>query len=150
VRAVVTRISRGQVRVNGAVVGEIEMGLCALVGVGHDDTTQDAVWLSNKLATCRVFGDPEDKMNLSVQDVGGSVLAISQFTLYGDMRKGRRPSFADAIEPSQAEPLFNTFCAHLRDQHGLPVQLGRFGANMQVETVNEGPVTLLLDSKKQF
>ena len=135
---------------DGQVVGAIGRGLCALIGVGRHDTPEDAIWLSNKLAECRIFRDEQDKMNRSIKDVGGSVLAISQFTLYGDMRKGRRPSFGDAMDPSEAQPLFDRLCEHLRSEHSLPVQLGQFGANMQVETINDGPVTLLLDSKKQF
>ena len=148
-RAVVQRVTSARVTVGAELVGAILEGLCVLVGVGRDDTPKDAAWLAHKVLQARIFRDEEDKMNRSVQDVGGAVLAVSQFTLYGDMRKGQRPSFAAAMEPARALELFNEFCEHCRGA-GVPVQRGRFGASMLVELSNDGPVTLLLDSTRQF
>jgi D-aminoacyl-tRNA deacylase len=149
VRAVVQRCSRASVRVDGDVVGEIGRGLVVLVGVGVNDTAGDAAWLAEKLAGLRIFPDDEQNMNRSVSDVGGAVLVISQFTLLGDARKGRRPSFIDAARPEHAEPLVRAVANGLRAA-GLGVAEGRFGAMMGVELVNDGPVTILLDSEKTF
>jgi D-tyrosyl-tRNA(Tyr) deacylase len=149
VRAVITRVAWARVRVDDAVVGEIERGICALIGVGQGDTERDATWLGDKICSCRCFRDDQDKMNLSLLDGCGSVLAISQFTLYGDLRKGHRPSFGSAMDPAAAEQLFERVCAQMRS-HGIAVQTGRFRAHMQVESLNDGPVTLLLDSTKAF
>jgi D-tyrosyl-tRNA(Tyr) deacylase len=148
-RAVVQRTKRASVSVGGQVIGAIEAGLCVLVGVGPRDGALDAEALAEKVAGLRIFEDEGGKMNLSVQDVGGAVLAVSQFTLWGDARKGRRPSFVEAREPLEAERLFDAFCHHLRGL-GLEVQTGRFGAHMEVELCNDGPVTLLLDTEKVF
>lgn len=148
-RAVITRVSWARVRVDGEVVGEIGPGICALIGVGQGDTERDAIWLGDKICACRCFRDAHDKMNLSLLDGCGSVLAISQFTLYGDLRKGHRPSFGSAMEPAAAEALFERVCAQIRGQ-GIAVQTGRFRAHMEVESLNDGPVTLLLDSSKTF
>lgn len=148
-RAVVQRTKRASVRVEGQIVGAIEEGLCVLVGVGPRDDAADAEALAEKVAGLRIFEDAGGKMNLSVQDMGGAVLAVSQFTLWGDARKGRRPSFVQAREPLEAERLFDHFCKSLRDI-GLEVQTGRFGAHMEVELCNDGPVTLLLDTEKVF
>lgn len=142
-KALLQRVTHAAVSVNGEIVGQIENGLCVLVGVTHDDTEAEAAWLANKVAGLRVFEDDEEKMNLSLADVGGALLVISQFTLYGDARKGRRPSFTAAAPPDHAEPLVDTFCQQLRS-HGLPVQTGVFGTHMQVEIHNDGPVTLML------
>lgn len=148
-RAVVQRVSFARVEVDGAVVGEIGPGLMALVGVGREDGETDAAWLAGKIAGLRIFPDAEDKLNLSVSEVGGSVLAVSQFTLWGDCNKGKRPSFGRAAPGQQAEPLFEALVARLRGL-GLAVATGRFGAMMDVHLVNQGPVTLLLDSAKSF
>jgi D-aminoacyl-tRNA deacylase len=146
-KAVLQRVARAEVKVAGETVGRIERGLCVLVGVAEGDLDPDADTLAEKVMTLRIFEDDAGKMNLSVADVGGSVLAVSQFTLLADTRKGRRPSFTDAMQPAGAEKLFDRVCNALRT-HGLRVETGRFGASMQVELVNDGPVTLLLDTRK--
>jgi len=148
-RAVVQRVSRAQVTVHGEITGQIGLGLLVLLGVSRDDTEADAIYLSEKIAGLRVFEDAEGKMNLSVQDVGGSVLAVSQFTLYGDVRRGKRPSFDAAAPPEKAHPLYEFFVEKIRAA-GLHCETGRFQEMMQVELVNEGPVTILLDSTKAF
>lgn len=148
-RAVLQRVSEAQVVVEGAVSGRIQLGLCVLVGVGSNDTDEDARWLAQKCVAARVFTDRDDKMNLSVTDVGGSVLAVSQFTLFGDLRRGRRPSFAAAMEPVRAKELFEVFCREVRAL-GVDVQTGVFRAHMDVSLCNSGPVTLLLDSTRLF
>ncbi|HEY8529848.1 MAG TPA: D-aminoacyl-tRNA deacylase [Paenibacillaceae bacterium] len=145
-KVVAQRVSRARVRVGGETVGEIGPGLLLLVGVGRDDEERDVVWMAEKVAGLRVFEDEAGKMNLSVLDVGGSILSVSQFTLYGDCRKGRRPSFADAAPPEMAKELYETFNDLLRTK-GLKVETGVFGAMMEVELVNDGPVTLIVDSK---
>ena len=148
-RAVVQRVSRAQVAVNGEIVGQIGPGLLVLLAVGHDDTEADPTYLAEKIAGLRVFEDAQGKMNLSVQDVGGSVLAVSQFTLYGDVRRGKRPSFDAAATPGKAGQLYEFFVEQIRAT-GLVCETGRFQEMMQVELVNEGPVTILLDSGKAF
>jgi D-aminoacyl-tRNA deacylase len=148
-RAVVQRVSRAQVTVNGWTTGEIGMGLLVLLGVGHDDTETDATYLAEKIAGLRIFEDHDGKMNRSVLDVGGSVLAVSQFTLYGDVRRGKRPSFDAAAPPDNARRLYELFVERIRAT-GLRCETGRFQEMMQVELVNEGPVTILLDSAKAF
>lgn len=148
-RAVVQRVSRAQVRVNAWTTGEIGMGLLVLLGVGHDDTETDATYLAEKIAGLRIFEDHDGKMNRSVLDVGGSVLAVSQFTLYGDVRRGKRPSFDAAAPPDNARRLYELFVERIRAT-GLRCETGRFQEMMQVELVNEGPVTILLDSAKAF
>jgi D-tyrosyl-tRNA(Tyr) deacylase len=148
-RAVVQRVSRGKVTVEGEIVGQIGLGLLVLLGVGRDDTEADAAYLAEKIAGLRVFEDANGKMNLSVKDAGGSVLAVSQFTLYGDVRRGKRPSFAAAAPPEKAQQLYEFFIEQIRAA-GISCETGRFQAMMQVELVNEGPVTILLDSGKAF
>ena len=148
-RAVVQRVSAASVSVDGAVTGAIGTGLCVLIGVGTHDDEEDARWLADKVADLRIFEDEAGKMNRSVLEVQGGVLAISQFTLFGDARKGTRPGFIDAARPELAQPLYTRFCELLRAR-GLQVGEGVFRATMQVRIVNEGPVTLLLDSKKSF
>ncbi|UCC64750.1 MAG: D-tyrosyl-tRNA(Tyr) deacylase [Anaerolineae bacterium] len=143
-RAVVQRVSQASVTADGRVVGQIGQGLMILLGVKTGDTEAEARWLAQKIAGLRIFSDDEGKFNLSAHDVGGAVLVVSQFTLYGDTRKGRRPSFTDAAPPDLAEPLVDRFVEFLRAQ-GLPVETGVFGAVMQVEIHNDGPVTLLLE-----
>ncbi|MBW3540270.1 MAG: D-tyrosyl-tRNA(Tyr) deacylase [Planctomycetes bacterium] len=148
-RAVVQRVSRASVTVAGEVVGRIGRGLLVLVGVAETDTQDDAVSLAARIAGLRVFEDDAGKMNLALADVGGSVLAVSQFTLLGDCRKGRRPSFIAAARPGKADELYRAFCAELAGQ-GIAVETGRFQQHMDVELVNDGPVTLLLDSRREF
>jgi D-tyrosyl-tRNA(Tyr) deacylase len=149
VRAVVQRVSRAKVTVNGGVTGEIERGLLVLLGVGAGDSTADADYLAEKISGLRIFEDSGGKMNLSVTEIGGAVLAVSQFTLYGDVRRGRRPSFDAAAPPQPARELYEYFVAKIRAA-GLRCETGRFQEMMQVELVNEGPVTILLDSGKAF
>ena len=148
-RAVVQRVSRAKVTVNDWVAGEIGMGLLVLLGVGHGDTEADATYLAEKIAGLRIFEDEDGKMNRSVVEVGGSVLAVSQFTLYGDVRKGKRPSFDAAAPPDPARRLYEFFVQKVQSA-GLRCETGRFQEMMQVELVNEGPVTILLDSGKGF
>jgi D-tyrosyl-tRNA(Tyr) deacylase len=148
-RAVVQRVSRAKVTVQHWTSGEIGLGLLVLVGVGQQDTEADAVYLAEKVAGLRIFEDEDGKMNRSVQDVGGSVLAVSQFTLYGDVRRGKRPSFDAAAPPDHARRLCDLFVQQIQAA-GLRCETGRFQEMMQVELVNEGPVTILLDSKKEF
>jgi D-tyrosyl-tRNA(Tyr) deacylase len=148
-RAVVQRVSRAKVTVGEWTSGEIGHGLLVLLGVGHGDTEADATYLAEKIAGLRVFEDAEAKMNRSVQDVGGSVLAVSQFTLYGDVRRGKRPSFDGAAPPEEARRLYEFFVERVRAL-GLRCETGRFQEMMQVELVNEGPVTILVDSEKGF
>lgn len=143
-RALLQRVSSASVTVDGRITGQINRGYVILLGVTHSDTEAEAAWLADKIAGLRLFEDTDGKMNLSLFDVDGSVLVVSQFTLYGDARKGRRPSFTDAARPEQAEPLVNTFCDKLR-RHGLTVATGVFGAMMLVEIHNDGPVTLMLE-----
>jgi D-tyrosyl-tRNA(Tyr) deacylase len=148
-RAVVQRVSRAKVTVNEWTTGEIGMGLLILLGVGQGDTEADATYLAEKIAGLRIFEDHDGKMNRSVQDIGGSVLAVSQFTLYGDARRGKRPSFDAAAPPDNARRLYEFFVERVRAT-GLRCETGRFQEMMQVELVNEGPVTILLDSTKAF
>jgi D-tyrosyl-tRNA(Tyr) deacylase len=148
-RAVVQRVTRGAVRVGPETVGEIGRGFVVLLGVGQDDTAEDAAYLAEKIAHLRVFEDSTGKMNRSVLEVDGSVLVVSQFTLFGDCRKGRRPGFSTAAGPDRARELYVEVVRRL-EALGLPVAQGQFREHMQVEIVNDGPVTLLLDSKKLF
>jgi len=148
-RAVVQRVSRARVTVNGAVSGEIPQGLMILLGVGREDTPAVAAALAEKVANLRIFEDENEKMNRSLLDVKGAALVVSQFTLYGDARGGRRPSFIAAAPPEQARALYEVFCDALR-QLGISVATGVFQAMMSVELTNEGPVTILLDSDKTF
>ena len=148
-RAVVQRVSRASVKVEDKVVGQIEAGLLVLLGVGNDDAEADADYLVDKIVGLRIFEDAEGKMNLPVGDVGGAMLAVSQFTLFGDVRRGKRPSFDAAARPELAKKLYDYFVERVRAA-GLRCETGTFQAEMQVELVNEGPVTILLDSKKLF
>lgn len=148
-RSVVQRVTQASVTVEGEVVGRIGAGLLVLFGVGRGDTEADLNWMVDKIAGLRLFEDGEGKMNRSVQDVGGEILMVSQFTLYGDCRKGKRPSFSTAAPPETAGELFQQAVAKMRD-YGLHVETGVFQAEMQVALVNDGPVTLLIDSEKNF
>lgn len=143
-RAVVQRVRQGRVSVDGETVAEIDKGLVILVGIGHGDSEVEAHWLAEKCAVLRVFEDAKGKTNLSVQDINGEAIVVSQFTLYADTRKGRRPSFIRAALPDVAEPLVSSFAEHLSAQ-GVPTQMGVFGAHMLVEIDNDGPVTILLE-----
>ncbi|MCI8336727.1 MAG: D-tyrosyl-tRNA(Tyr) deacylase [Peptococcaceae bacterium] len=148
-RAVVQRVKQASVAIDGTTVGEIPQGLMVLLGVGKEDTSQDATYLAEKIVGLRIFTDAEDKMNLSVLDIGGEILVVSQFTLYADCRKGKRPGFSDAALPETAIPLYEQFVIALKEM-GLTVATGQFGADMLVSIENDGPVTILLDSKKVF
>ncbi len=148
-RAVVQRVSRSQVIVAGEIVGKIERGLLVLLGVSTTDTQADADYLADKISGLRIFEDADGKMNLSVAEVGGALLVVSQFTLYGDVRRGKRPSFDAAARPEQARPLYEYFVERIQAL-GLRCETGKFQETMQVELVNDGPVTVLLDSGKAF
>lgn len=148
-RAVVQRVSEASVTVEGRVVGRIGQGLLVLIGIGQADHPEDADSLAQKIAQLRCFQDGAGKFHLSLEEVRGAVLAVSQFTLYGDCRRGRRPSFSDAAPPEAAIPLYERFLAALRAR-GIQTEAGEFGAHMQVALVNDGPVTLLIDSEKAF
>ncbi|MGI6468844.1 MAG: D-tyrosyl-tRNA(Tyr) deacylase [Syntrophomonadaceae bacterium] len=148
-RAVVQRTLSSRVTVDGRVISSIGLGLTVLLGIGKGDTAADADYLMDKIANLRIFPDQEGKMNLSVQDVAGEILLISQFTLYGDARKGRRPSFTEAALPDQARPMFD-YCVENLRRKGLKIQTGEFGAEMQVDICNNGPCTILLDSFRAF
>lgn len=148
-RAVVQRVSSSNVKVNGEVIGSIGRGLNVLIGISNDDTIEDLKYIKDKIVNLRIFEDENDKMNFSVLDVKGELLIISQFTLYGDCRKGRRPNFMNAKGGEEAKVLYLKFVEMLKET-GLNVQTGEFGADMKVDIQNDGPVTLLLDSTKEF
>jgi D-aminoacyl-tRNA deacylase len=145
-RAVLQRVSRAKVTIAGDIAGEIGSGLLVLLGITHADTPEQARWLAEKIVGLRIFNDADGKMNRDVTEINGSVLIVSQFTLYGDCKKGRRPSFIDAAPPPVAIPLYEAFINAVKAL-GVPVATGRFGADMQVELVNDGPVTMIVDSK---
>jgi len=147
-RIVVQRAKGAKVIVDGEIVGAIDHGLMLLVGITHDDTKEFARFCAKKIANLRIFADDEGVMNLSVKDVGGGVLSISQFTLYGNVEKGNRPSYIKAARPEFAQPLYEEFNEILRVEHGLQVETGVFGAMMDIDFINDGPVTLLVESKK--
>ncbi len=146
-RAVVQRVKSASVTVDDNVVGKISQGLLVFLGVGDRDTDTDLKYIADKVIGLRIFSDEDDKMNLSVTDIGGEILVISQFTLYGDCRKGRRPNFTASMEPKGAEEMYEKFIAYIKEQ-GINTEHGIFGADMQVSLVNDGPVTLMLDSSK--
>lgn len=148
-RAVVQRVTSSSVVVDGKVIGSIKSGFNVLLGICKDDTIEDLKYIKDKIINLRVFHDENDKMNLSILDVKGEILAISQFTLYGDCRKGRRPNFMEAMSGEDAEALYDKFVEMLRES-GLKIETGQFGADMKVEINNDGPVTILLDSKRNF
>ncbi len=146
-RAVVQRVKNASVTVDNNVIGEISHGLLVFLGVGDGDTDSDMKYIAEKVIGLRIFSDAEDKMNLSVKDVEGEILVISQFTLYGDCRKGRRPNFTASMEPKGAEEMYQKFIKYIREQ-GIHTEHGEFGADMKVSLLNDGPVTLILDSSK--
>ncbi|MGH9872036.1 MAG: D-aminoacyl-tRNA deacylase [Pyrinomonadaceae bacterium] len=148
-RAVVQRVTRARVKVEDEIVGEINQGLVVLLGIARDDSETDADYLASKIASLRIFDDEAGKMNRSVRDMSGGVLVVSQFTLYGDVRRGLRPSWTEAAAPEVAKPLYEYFIAQVNNLVGK-VACGSFRSMMQVELVNDGPVTILLDSRKQF
>ena len=148
-RIVLQRVKSASVSIEGLVVGEIEQGFLLLVGVGPNDTRDDASYLARKIAGMRIFSDENGKMNLSIDQVGGKILSVSQFTLFADTKKGNRPSFTEAASPEAANKLYEEFNEILRTEYGLIVETGEFGADMQVSLVNDGPVTILLDTKNQ-
>ena len=146
-RAVIQRVSRGQVEVDGQIVGRVERGLLVYLGIGRDDGPDDLEYIARKIPAIRIFPDPSGKMNLDVVQAGGGVLVVSNFTLFGDVSKGRRPAFASAADPGQAEAMYEQLCARLREV-GLDVQTGRFGAKMAVTATNDGPINIIIDSKR--
>ena len=148
-RIVLQRVKSASVSIEGTVVGEIEQGFLLLVGVGPDDTRDDASYLARKIAGMRIFSDENGKMNLSIDQVGGKILSVSQFTLFADTKKGNRPSFTGAAGPEAANKLYEEFNEILRTEYGLIVETGEFAADMQVSLVNDGPVTIFLDTKNQ-
>ena len=149
-RIVVQRVSRAAVRVDGETAGEIGRGFLVLLGIGKNDTEADTDYIIGKILALRVFEDDAGKMNRSVTDIGGAILVVSQFTLYGDVRKGTRPSFSDAMPPAQAEEFYKSFMQKLRAATTLQVAEGKFAAMMNVDLVNDGPVTIMLDSRRTF
>ena len=145
-RAVVARVTNADVKIDGRVNGKIDNGLLVLLGVGNGDTEEDMKYIADKIIKLRIFSDENDKMNLSLEDVGGSMLVISQFTLYGDCSHGRRPYFGNAMEPVSANEMYEKFVAYIREQ-GIHTETGEFGADMKVSLTNDGPVTIILESK---
>lgn len=148
-RAVVQRVTSGAVTVDQKTIGSIGRGLVVLLGIRSEDGTGDTAWLADKIVHLRIFNDDQGKMNRSLADIGGEMLIVSQFTLYGDCKKGRRPGYSDAAPPEHAEPLYKTFIQQV-NEHGIKTATGRFQAMMEVSLVNDGPVTLLIDSEKSF
>ncbi|MEO1857691.1 MAG: D-aminoacyl-tRNA deacylase [Rubritalea sp.] len=148
-RVVIQRVSKASVSINGAISGQIASGFLVLLGIEAADTAEDIEWLTNKISKMRVFDDTEGLMNKSLVDIKGEALVVSQFTLYANTKKGNRPSFIRAARPEQAAPMYETFIQKLGDQIGAPCESGEFGANMQVSLVNDGPVTITIDSKNR-
>lgn len=148
-RAVVQRVKRSSVKIDGKIVGEIDNGLMVLLGIHVDDTKEDLDYIYRKVKGLRIFEDENEQMNLGLEDVGGKLLVVSQFTLYGDARKGRRPSFIEAARPEKAIPLYEEFLERAKSD-GIKCESGEFGADMEVEIINDGPVTILLESSKEF
>lgn len=146
-RVVIQRVSEAAVKIDGTIVGEISKGLLVLLGIAQEDTQQDALYLIQKLINLRIFADADGKMNLSVQDCDGGLLIVSQFTLYADTKKGNRPSYIRAARPEQAIPLYEFFLKELQKQFQGPIQTGQFGADMKVSLINDGPVTIIMDSR---
>ena len=149
-RVVIQRVSEAAVKIEGSIVGQIEQGLLVLLGIEHDDTKKDADYLLQKLINLRIFSDTDGKMNLSVQEVNGGILVVSQFTLHAATKKGNRPSYIRAARPEQAIPLYEYFLTSLQNQFTGKIQTGQFGADMKVSLVNDGPVTIIIDSKGEI
>lgn len=147
--AVIQRVKNASVTIEGKLHSEIGVGLLVLLGIGQEDTQEDIGWLAKKIVQMRIFSDSEQKMNLSVQDVGGDILLVSQFTLFASTKKGNRPSFIEAARPERAIPLYEKSIAIFSQELGKPIQTGEFGANMQVNLLNDGPVTIIIDSKNR-
>jgi len=147
--AVIQRVSEASVAINGEVRGHIGVGFLVLLGITHEDTNEDVEWLGRKIVGMRIFGDEEGKMNLDIKTVGGNILLISQFTLHASTKKGNRPSFIDAAKPDIAIPLYQKMIAFLNSEMGNPIQCGEFGADMKVSLLNDGPVTIIIDSKNR-
>lgn len=148
-RAVVQRVTKANVKVDGKIVGKIDKGLLVFLGIGEDDDNTDLEYMVEKVLGLRIFEDDKEKMNLSLMDVGGEILIISQFTLYGDVRRGKRPSFTSSAHPKIAEDIYNQFIRRCKEK-GLKTEMGIFGAHMEIGLINDGPVTILIDSKKVF
>ncbi|MDY0236683.1 MAG: D-aminoacyl-tRNA deacylase [Gudongella sp.] len=148
-RAVVQRVNRADVRVDNKIIGNIKKGLLVYLGIGKEDDSSDIDYLVKKVIGLRIFEDNNEKMNLSISDINGEILVISQFTLYGDVRKGKRPSFTDSAHPNIGNDYYMKFVEKVKES-GIKVQTGEFGAHMEVEYINDGPVTILIDSKKAF
>jgi D-tyrosyl-tRNA(Tyr) deacylase len=148
-RAVIQRVKSSSVKVDNNIVGQIEKGINVLIGISKNDTLEDAIYIKDKIFNLRIFEDENDKLNLSLHDIKGEILVISQFTLYGDARKGRRPNFMEALGGDEAKKIYDYFVAEC-EKEGLKLATGIFGANMEVSIINDGPVTILLDSKKSF
>ena len=148
-KVVIQRVSLARVKVCDKIISEIKLGFLILLGVEKSDSKQDIDWLVNKISNLRVFSDNEFKMNLSIKDIKGEIIVVSQFTLYAKTKKGNRPSYIKAANPEQAEPLYEEFISQLKNESAVSVQSGVFGANMQVDIVNDGPVTIIIDSKNK-
>lgn len=148
-RAVIQRVKHASVKVNGEITGQINQGLLILLGITHDDADEDIIWLSKKIIGLRIFSDAEDKMNLSLQDVDGQILVISQFTLFANTKKGTRPSYINAAKPDVAVPMYERFVSQINQLTGKTCQTGIFGADMKVELLNDGPVTIIIDTKNK-
>jgi D-tyrosyl-tRNA(Tyr) deacylase len=148
-RAVVQRVSEAKVVVEGSIAGQIGTGLLVLLGISHDDTRDDVIWLADKIRQMRIFQDADDKMNLALDDISGDILVVSQFTLHASTKKGNRPSFILAAQPEIAIPLYEQFIRYLREQTGKEIPSGIFGADMKVHLINDGPVTIIIDSKNK-
>ena len=147
--AVIQRVSEASVKTEGVIKGQIGLGFLVLLGIAHEDTTEDIDWLSKKIAGLRIFSDAEGKMNLSLQEVNGDILLISQFTLHASTKKGNRPSYINAARPEVAIPLYKSFIAATEKELGKPIQTGEFGADMKVSLINDGPVTIIIDTKEK-
>ena len=148
-RIIIQRVLRASVSIENKIVGSIQQGFLVLVGIEHSDTSEDANWIIQKLIGLRVFSDHEGKMNLSVKDISGNILVVSQFTLFASTVKGNRPSFIRSAKPDIAIPIYEYFVSRLKDESGLDIQTGKFGADMQIELINDGPVTIMIDSKNR-